>query len=102
MIQVLLWSKNIAWNSTNYIKPSIPFESCMNTELAMVISTEVYIYGHIQHFYILLHGLCIQFMGSGGENIVLVTRLVTSLDTLHSGVSYREKEKEGKSSCRNN
>jgi len=42
MIQVLLWSKNIAWNSTNYIKPSIPFEPCMNTELAMVISTEVY------------------------------------------------------------
>ena len=59
-------------------------------------------YGHIQHFYILLHGLCIQFMGSGGENIVLVTRLVTSLDTLHSGFSYREKEKEGKSSQRNN
>jgi len=34
--------------------------------------------------------------------MVLVTRLVTSLDTLHSGFSYREKEKEGKSSRRNN
>lgn len=50
MIQVLLWSKNIAWNSTNYIKPSIPFESCMNTELAMVISTEVYMGIYISTF----------------------------------------------------